>query len=368
MITRWCTVQLEVRDLEKLKTGALFRACAVEHEICDEILTLVEHEATEHARRPELRALDDFDDDDIVVSLGFVMKGLPATEVRPVGDEFATSLRLVEQALGKPIRGVMPLAGANVNALVPFMVASQLGIPVADADPMGRVFPLLSQTSFAVRGVSIGPIAVTVSTGETVLLDVTDPERGERLVRSLAAESGGWAATASYPVTVRQLRAHGVVGSVSRLLRIGGILEGSGRPELKLRTLHDQEDIRRSWRARVVDVAGRSRPVSPLLADHPTSVTLLEEGTGRQIRLEIQNEILMAMVDGAIQAVVPDIITLTFPSTGKPAALVDLVPGNTLDVLAMPADPIWYSPEGHAIAGPEAFSMSLQGSREETLR
>ncbi|GAB2518557.1 DUF917 domain-containing protein [Microbacterium petrolearium] len=360
-------MELSLEDVEHLRVGALFLACAVDHDQCNEYADRVREMMAATGRGPRVVPLDALPPSAPVVSLGFVMRGLPVTELAPTGDEFVRSLRQLEAAMGVQFAGIFPLAAANINAMVPLLASLQTGLPVVDADPMGRVFPLLSHTTLAAAGEPVGPIAVTGATGESAVVHVDTPQRAERIVRALAAEFGGWAATASYPVSVAALRAGGIPGTVSRLIDLGRILAAPvGGRERDARQTHaaltELVGARRAIRARVTDVEGLARPAALDQPDLPTSVTLYDEARSRVIRLEIQNEILIMMVDGAVEAVVPDVITMLRASDGQVASLEDLWIGNKLDLLSFPAAPQWYEPAALALTGPEAFGVSI-GSR-----
>lgn len=344
--------ELNEADVRHLCTGALFVACTVDHggSLQYRDLALAVMSAT--GRRPLLVSPDELDRDAMSASLGFVNKGLMTSEMIPVGDEFETALELLAAHLGQPLQGVFPLAAASINAIVPLYVALRTGLPLVDADPMGRVFPLLDQTTFALAGLNAGPIGLTGPTGETAVLEVLSPARAERIVRALAAELGGWAATASYPVTGAQLVRHGVVGSISRLIDIGRVLDSDKFTHEKHADLTQLLGMKKAIRARVTAVEGLSRPTLPGLPDRPSSVTLVDEAQGRIIRLEIQNEILMMLVDGAVHAIIPDIITMLRPEDAGVTSLEDLWVGNKLDLVSFPAAEQWYTPGGLSLLAP----------------
>lgn len=350
---------LDSDSVRKLRTGALFLACAADHDWCDEqaartIAYMQQHRSTAILVKPEELAPSD-----LVVALGFVNSGLPLSDIRPVGDEFLRSLKLVEEALGTPAKAIMPLAAANVNALVPVLSSMQLGLPVVDADPMGRVFPLLHQTVFTLAGLPAGPIGATGPAGDSALLNVTSPARAERLVRALAGEFGGWSATALYPMSAAEVASNGILDSVSRMIRIGTILDSDRSTEEKHARLRSSEGVTRIIRARVSDVTGLSRPAPPGQPDVPSSVVLVEEAQGRIVQLEIQNELLMVMLDGSVIAMMPDIITMLKPEDGSVAGLHNLWVGNTVDIVVLPSAPAWYSPEGTALVEPDALHLWL---------
>lgn len=347
---------LDEREIQDLYTGSVFAACMIDpdwaREQADRLLALF----TETDARPMLCEPAELDPEGLVVAVGFVSNGLPPAELRPVGDEFVRCLQLLERELGRPVVGVMPLAAAGVNAMVPPLVALQAGLPLVDADPMGRVFPLVSQTVFTVAGLPAGPVAAAGATGEAAVVQVEEPVRVDRVLRALAGVYGGWAATASYPMTGATLAAAGVQGSTTRLLRIGGILNADTSIREKYDALGRMDGMKLRVRARVSGVAWTASATQPGQTARPSSVTLLGEPNGRIVQLEIQDEVLLLMVDGVVRAAVPDIITILDARDGTPATLEDLWAGNTIDILVMTADAAWYSPAGMKLAGPTAFA------------
>ena len=82
------------------------------------------------------------------------------------------------------------------------------------------------------------------------------------------------------------------------------------------------------------------------------------EGAGNQpIELMVQNEVVILLVDGAIRASVPDVITMLHSHDASPATIEDLWVGNMIDIVVMHADAAWYTPEGIGLAGPKAFGV-----------
>lgn len=344
--------ELTPADIRHLSTGANFVASTIDRDGClfyrDLLIDLMEQTGS----GPVLASIDEFAPDSIATAVGFVNMGHMFAELIPIGDEFENALALLNGRLDTPVAGIYPLAAASVNAMVPAYVALQTGLPLVDADPMGRVFPLLSQTTLTLAGWNAGPIGLSGPTGENAFVEVGSPFRAERIVRALAAEFGGWAATASYPVPMSGLERHGVIGTLSRLVQIGRILDSGKYTQEKYAELASLLHMRRVIRARVVEIEGQSGPMGAAMPDRPSSVTLVDEAQGRIIRLEIQNEIQMMLVDGAVQALIPDIITMTRPEDASVAGLEDFWVGNKLDLISFPAAAPWYTPEGRALVEP----------------
>ncbi len=63
----------------------------------------------------------------------------------------------------------MPIECGGLNSTMPLVVgARSSGIPVVDADGMGRAFPELQMETFHVHGVSGTPMAIANEHGDVV--------------------------------------------------------------------------------------------------------------------------------------------------------------------------------------------------------
>lgn len=352
---------LTAEDVRNLRTGAHFLACTIDPTAIYVYAEMIQRAMED--RSLELITVDELAPDDLVVAVGMVTQGLFIADMPPVGDEFLGCISAIEANLGRRVRAIYSLAAANINGIVPLMVGLQSSLPVIDSDPMGRVFPLISQTTLNIGGIPISPIALMGVTGERALVEAEDPQRAETLVRALVTELGGWAATAMYPCSARQLQEYGVHGSISRMIRTGEILDAEIPVERKFLLLADLLGATRIARARVSHIESLSRPSDLGLPAQPSSLTLVDESTGQIIRLEVQNEILLVLVDGAIAAAVPDIVTLLNSEHGTVVNLDDVSVGHVVDVLKFAAAAQWYSEAGLNLAGPKAFGIPLEHPR-----
>jgi DUF917 family protein len=81
--------------------------------------------------------------------------------------------------------------------------------------------------------------------------------------------------------------------------------------------------------------------------------------TGRLIRLELQNENLVALERGHVLASVPDLITVLDSETAGAIATERIAYGQRVTVIAFRCDPVWRTEEGIAVAGPRAFGYEF---------
>ncbi|GAA4673573.1 DUF917 domain-containing protein [Streptomyces chumphonensis] len=303
------------------------------------------------------------------VAVGAVGGFAPLIELPFSGDEFAGAVRALEDRVGHRFDAVVALNSAGPNALVPLAAAAALGLPLVDCDGMGRILPLIHQTTYALAGLPVGPLAAMSAAGDAVVLD-TSTARADRLLRGVVDASGGLMACAMYPATAARLRHAAIRGATGRIMRMGELLTTQNRHAAVLAGLARTVGARLLASGRVVALdlpgptAGARRYPSM-----PTSIVVSDPATdGPVVRLEAQNEILLALVDGAVVAAVPDVVCLLDRQELRPVGLEGVAVGDHVDVLVVPAAPMWHTPEGLALAGPRAFGFPVRHPNEEGNR
>jgi DUF917 family protein len=85
----------------------------------------------------------------------------------------------------------------------------------------------------------------------------------------------------------------------------------------------------------------------------------LGEDAGRLIRLELQNENLVALERGRVLASVPDLISVLDSETADAIATERIKYGQRVVVIAFACDPVWRTERGIAITGPRAFGYEF---------
>src|SRR5690606_4463690 len=96
-------------------------------------------------------------DDALVVPLGWIGAPTVSVEKLPGGHETVAGLRRMEVLLGRPVDAVLPIEIGGGNGLAPLAAAARLGLPVVDADGMGRAFPESQMAIFNIRGLPACP-------------------------------------------------------------------------------------------------------------------------------------------------------------------------------------------------------------------
>jgi DUF917 family protein len=285
--------------------------------------------------------LDDLADDALVMPCGLVGSPTIAAERIPSGDEGFVLRAAVQARAGRRVEALMPYEIGGSNGLMPVAWAARLGLPLVDADAMGRSFPSLAQLALELSDVHVGCWALTDGRGNVVAVDAADAVWAERLVRGATTTLGGVCAAAPCGLTGSQARAGAIAGSVSRALACGAAADGTGTLLLE---------------ARVIAVA---RHVDGTRFHGSATLHGTGRHAGRRVRLELQSEYLLALEDGAVLAAVPDIIALLGVQSGVPVQAQRLRRGQRIRLVALEAPEIWRSASGLATAGPRAYGLAV---------
>ncbi|WP_020667167.1 DUF917 domain-containing protein [Amycolatopsis nigrescens] len=302
--------------------------------------------------------------DTLCAAVGIAGSVTAMIELPPSGDEPMTVVKTLEKHMGRPVGAVMPMNAATINGIFPVIAAAELGIPVVDCDGMGRIFPLITQTSYVLAGLPLTPLAATSAVHDVVSMDAT-AERAERLVRAMLHSAGGWMLLGLYPTEAANLVTGGIAGSVSRVVQVGRLLNEATSHDAIVHGLRDAIGASLLGSGRVVELgpSGRRGPV--IQPANPTTVVVREDSPrDRVIRLEAQNELLLAVIDGVLTTAVPDLLCLLDRNSLRMKGLERIVLGDELDVLVVPAAPVWHSAAGLALGGPKAFGLPVGHPKE----
>jgi DUF917 family protein len=203
-------------------------------------------------------------------------------------------------------------------------------------------------------GISPSPAVMTDERGNLVIFQTVSGHWMERLERAAAVEFGGSASSTEFSMTAAQARGATVRGSVSLAIRIGEAV--SRAQESPVDALIAELGAFRLITGKVLDVERRT---TSGFARGSVVIEGLGVDTGRLIRLELQNENLVALERGHVLASVPDLITVLDSETAGAIATERIAYGQRVTVIAFGCDPVWRTEEGIVVAGPRAFGYEF---------
>ncbi len=305
----------------------------------------------------KLLSLDEVPDDAWI--LPTAMMGTPTVLVEkiPSGTEVLDAFRMVEQRLQCQAFATLSIEAGGVNSMIPMVVAASLGVPIIDADGMGRAFPEIQMVTPTLHGVSATPMAVADEKGNQVLLKTPDNFWTERLARVITVQMGCSACIALYAMQGMIAKRALITGTLSLARQIGQtLLACRAQKQDPIQALTTLLHGRRLCEGKITDVQRRTEQG---FARGELDITGIGQDAGSAYTLSFQNENLVFWRDGQPQVTVPDLITVVDEQTGLPITTEALKYGLRVAVLAFPCHAQWRTQDGLALAGPRAFGYEI---------
>ncbi|MFA1820851.1 DUF917 domain-containing protein [Virgibacillus oceani] len=309
--------------------------------------------------------LEEVSDDALVVPIG--MMGAPTVlfEKAPGKEEAKKAFELMETYLGKEIYATMPIEIGGVNSLLPVAIAARLGLPIVNADGMGRAFPELQQVTFYLDGITNSPLVMADERGNTSILQTINNLWSERIARSITVEMGGSATVAQYSVSGKQVKDSGIARSLTFAEGIGKIIRH--RKKYKLHPIEEVLEFTGGhalFRGKVVDI---DRKTTTGFARGVATIEGIEDDKGKNVNLHFQNEFLLAESDGQPVCITPDLICLLDHESGRPITTEGLRYGLRCVVIGIACDDKWRTEKGIETVGPGYFGYDMDYTPIEKL-
>jgi hypothetical protein len=301
---------------------------------------------------------DDLADDDAVAVVSTMGAPLVGQERLADPAPLERAVRMMETYVGRRFTAVMSVEIGGGNGLAPFLAAARLGLPVVDADAMGRAFPEAQMTSFAIHNLTMYPLTLAdVRDNAVIVARAASWKWMERLSRKACVEVGSVAATCKAPRTGREVKDCAILRTVSKAIRLGETVRRARRiHEDPVRAVIEAEGGRLLFRGKVQDIARRT--TEGFLRGRAT-LDGLDEDRGRAFALAFQNEFAVGWLDGEPHVMTPDLICVMDTLSGEAIGTETLRYGQRVSVVALPAPPILLTPKGLEHVGPRAFGYDL---------
>jgi DUF917 family protein len=353
------------RLLDSQSLRALARGCAVlgAGGGGDPYLGLLQAlQATEDFGPVPLVDLAELPDDSLIMPCGGI--GAPTVSIEKIenGDEGNRLRDQLELLTRRRVGALMAAEIGGSNGVLPVAWAARMGLPLADADGMGRAFPEVPQVTMHLAGISPSPAVMTDERGNLVVFQTISGHWMERLERAAAVEFGGAASSTEYTLTAAQAREATVRNSVSLAIRIGeAVINARTSP---VDALIAEVSGYRLITGKIMDVERRT---TSGFVRGSVVIEGLGPDAGRLLRLELQNENLVALERGRVLASVPDLISILDNETAEAIATERIAYGQRVTVIAFACDPVWRTPKGIDLTGPRAFGYDFDYTPVEEL-
>lgn len=274
------------------------------------------------------------------------------------GLEVVWALLALEREHGHRIAAIIPAEIGGANSIEPLIAGALTGLPVVDADGMGRAFPEVQMTTFFIYGVRPDPVVLCDEKGNEVIIRMaTDAQTVERLARAITIQMGGAAAIALAPMSGADVRRTAIPRTLSLCIELGmRVLEARRTHANPVATIQAFTHGKVLIQGKIVDVR---REFVKGFARGMARVQGLGQDRGRELVIEFQNENLIAWEGQQPLACVPDLICVVAQEDGEPITTEQLRYGQRVTVLAIPCAPLLRRPEALEVVGPAAFGYPI---------
>lgn len=293
--------------------------------------------------------------------------GAPTVSIEklPSWQEMDAAFDDAEEALGCAAFATMPIEIGGGNAMLPIVVAARRGIPLVNADAMGRAFPEAQMVSFALDGMVTRFACLADEKGNRVTIRTPTARWQEVLARPLVDAMGASAMVCDYPVTGVELRASALAGTVDLAQRVGrALLDPAVHGGDPLGAVLAETQGHLLLRAKIVDL---QRTTAGGFVRGSVTLAGIDVDRGRTVTIAFQNEYLFAHEDGRPVAMTPDLIALLDRDTARPWTTESLRYGMRVNLVALPCHPKWRTPAGLAAVGPRHFGYDTPYTPIERL-
>ena len=294
--------------------------------------------------------------DGLVMTVAVVGAPTVLLEKIPAGTEFIASIEALASYLGRDPVALMPIEVGGLNTLLPLAVATEMGLPVVDADGMRRAFPQIEMTVFTLAGIKCSPMSVADEKGNLCVFETNTNQLGETLVRGAVMSLTLANAFSSYSMTVSQVAEHAIAGSVTYCTELGARLSAVQSGEAgaydNFLEFAEGEVI---FSGVITDV---HRETTQGFSKGTVTIEA-RDGSERMMEVAIQNEFLVARENGSPVVTVPDLICILDAETATPITTETLRYGQRVRVVAMPCAPEWHRDGMLEVVGPKAFGFDL---------
>jgi uncharacterized protein len=312
-------------------------------------------------RVAEVIPLQSVADDALVIPVAFV--GAPTAFVEKLFTVSAARVCLerMETLLGRKADAVIAAEMGGLQSLVPFVVGAEVGLPVVDADGIGRAFPEIQMTTFGIEGVRAAPIVAVDVYGEALVIEASDNLRAETYTRAVCVAMGFQSMCSLYPMSGSTAKRVSVPNSATYALGIGRAIRGASQRQEDpfgalanyLRTTH-YGHVEILFDGKIADLDRRTRGGWAVGSVRLTGLA----GGGDRFEIDFKNEYLVARRNGRVEAIVPDLISIMDRDTAVPLAVENLKYGQRVKVVACGAPPQLRTSKALAVVGPAAFGLT----------
>ena len=277
--------------------------------------------------------LDELPDDSFVAAVSEMGSPLVAKEMLPSGLEFKQIFRYLERQKGIRVAALVSAEIGGGNAFTGLRVASELGLPVVDADYIGRAFPYLYLNSANVHSCGHQACYLGNSDGKVFEVAGVDDLEMENVAREITADNGHSMALVFHPLRVEAAKRMLIRGSISKALELGSRTQFDSSIVGAGKITDISQEVRRGLTIGQVQITGRQRLILKYVNEF----------------LKVVNEHQQTI------AACPQIITVMDRHSKKIIGTEHAQFGLEVEVIVLDAPALWSTSRGLELLGRECL-------------
>lgn len=295
------------------------------------------------------------------------------------GEEILTTIEELNKMLGyQDFQGIVADEIGGGNGIVTFPTSARFDRPIVDCDFMGRAYPTIEHCTAYVYGQPVMPVAMADAKGNvSVVVRAEDNTKLEAMLRTTCIELGNAVGVTGRPLSGKVIKDYAIPNTVSQAWFLGRAVFLARQNKVNIiEAINDVVPVKLLYTGKIISV---QRDVSRGYTVGQCEIAPLseEEDPGpdpnicaekRNLIITFQNEYLVAYHtvgrpdEGRkeVLCIVPDLISI-LGSDGEALGSPDLRYGLEVQVIAMPAHPLWTDDErALRVGGPEFFDLGLK--------
>ena len=284
------------------------------------------------------------------------------------GTELEDAAEALRRYIGRNFDGVFPLEIGGGNGLQGLYCgsSSKLGLPVVDADFMGRAYPTHYQTLPSVYSDEPVLSLASMSDGNGNKFLITEAQSMvyvEKIARAALAEVGSHIGVVNTPMTAAQICSMTVRNSLSVAWRMGKAVriarqrhEIDKMPERILESIGGKTVGRKIFMGKIIGVEKK------LFKGHVYGEVVIENEATEKMCIPFKNENILAKVqknsnsDWEVVCSVPDLISVCYADSGEAVGTPEYRYGILVFVIAFAPNNLWTGTEKAIdVGGPKGF-------------
>ncbi len=320
--------------------------------------------------QPDIIDIENLDDDAMVCMVAMLGAPTVLSEKGSSGDDIDLAIKRLSERIGKPFDALIPVEIGGVNSTIPVVAAARLGLPLVNADGMGRAFPEVQMVTMNFEGISATPFVIVDEHANSAIIETSDAKDAETFVRAVAIQMGLSCMVSGYAMTGAEAKRTMIHGTLPMALKLGECIAAgrkAGDPiEAVLEYFNTSKTYgfaREIFDGKLIDL--RRETTSGFSVGQCT----LEAFSCDQktMTIQFQNEYLIALEGDTLRAVVPDLIMVVDRETAEPIPVEAMRYGQRVKVLAAAAPAALQTPQALKYISPKCFGLSYDYTPIEAL-